>query len=63
MSHLRIEDRLKLEHLLNEGRNFQKIADRLKKARSTIVREIRKHRMPNTKHGYNRIPNCCVSRR
>lgn len=38
MSHLRIEERLKLEHLLNESRNFQEIADRLKKARSTIVR-------------------------
>ena len=46
MSHLKIEDRLRLEHLLNEGRNFQEIANRLKKARSTIVREVRKHRMP-----------------
>jgi len=63
MSHLRIEERLKLEHMLNEGRNFQEIADRLKKARSTIVREVRKHRMPSAKPGYNRIPNCCVKRR
>ena len=27
MSHLTIKDRLKLEHLLREGRNFQEIAD------------------------------------
>ena len=63
MSHLKIEDRLKLDHMLNEGRNFQEIANRLKKARSTIVREVRKHRMASTKPGYNRIPNCCVNRR
>ena len=63
MSHLKIEERLKIEHMLNEGRNFQEIADRLKKSRSTIVREVRKHRMPSTKPGYNRIPNCCVNRR
>ena len=63
MSHLIINDRLKIEHLLQEGRNFQEIADCLKKARSTIVREVRKHRMLSKKPGYNRIPNCCIHRR
>ena len=41
MSHLTNKERLKIEHLLQEGRNFQEIADCLKKARSTIVREVR----------------------
>ena len=63
MSHLTIKDRLRIEHLLREGRNFQEIADCLKKARSTIVREVRKHRVKSSKAGYNRIPNCCIHRR
>jgi IS30 family transposase len=44
MSHLTIKERLKIELWLNEGRNFQEIADSLEKARSTIVRGVRKHR-------------------
>ena len=63
MSHLTIKERLKIEHWLNEGRNFQEIADSLEKARSTIVREVRKHRKESREAGYNRIPNCCVLRR
>ena len=63
MSHLTIKERLKIEHWLNEGRNFQEIADFLEKARSTIVREVRKHRKESREAGYNRIPNCCIHRR
>ena len=57
MSHLTIKEHLKIEHRLNEGCNFREIADRLKKARSTIVREFRKHRKESREAGYNRIPN------
>ena len=63
MSHLTIKERLKIEHWLNEGRNFQEIAETLQKARSTIVREVRKHRKESWETGYNRIPNCCIHRR
>ena len=63
MSHLTIKERLKIEHWLNEGRNFQEIADSLEKARTTIVREVRKHRKESREAGYNRIPNCCIHRR
>ena len=63
MSHLTIKERLKIEHWLNEGHNFQEIADSLEKARSTIVREVRKHRKESREAGYNRIPNCCIHRR
>ncbi len=63
MSHLTIKERLKIEHWLNEGRNFQEIADSVEKARSTIVREVRKHRKESREAGYNRIPNCCIHRR
>ena len=40
MSHLTNKERIKIEHWLNEGRNFQGIADSVEKARSTIVREV-----------------------
>ena len=63
MSHLTIKERLKIEHWLNEGHNFQEIADSLEKARSTIVREVRKHRKESREAGYNRIPNYCIHRR
>lgn len=63
MSHLTLSDRLKTEHALNSGLNFQEIADLLGKARSTIVREVQKHQVISLKVGYHRIPNCCIHRR
>ena len=63
MSQLTIKERLKIEYWLNEGHNIQEIADSMEKARSTIVREVRKHRMPSKNPGYNRIPNCSIHRR
>ena len=61
MSHLTNKERIKIEHWLNEGRNFQEIADSVEKARSTIVREVRKHRAVSREAGYNRIPNAVFS--
>jgi len=59
MSHLSTSDRLKIEHCLRGGKNFQEIAGFLEKARSTIVREVQKHRVESLKAGYHRIPNRC----
>ena len=63
MSHLSTSERLKIEHFLREGKSFQEIAELLKKSRSTIAREVRKHRVRSLKVGYHRIPNRCVLRR
>ncbi len=63
MSHLTLSDRIKLEHELKAGRSFQEIADLLGKARSTILREVKKHRVESLKPGYHRIPNRCIDRR
>ena len=63
MSHLSASERLKIEHCLRERKNFQEIAELLGKARSTIVREVQKHRVQSLKAGPFRIPNRCISRR
>ena len=63
MSHLNASERLKIEHYLREGKNFQEIAKLLGRARSSIVREVRKHRVSSLKVGYHRIPNRCLRRR
>lgn len=63
MSHLTISERLKIECFLKEGRSFQEIACLLGKARSTIVREVQKHKVESLKPGYHRIPNRCINRR
>ena len=63
MSHLTLSDRIKLEHGLKEGCSLQEIADLLGKARSTILREVKKHRVESLKPGYHRIPNRCIDRR
>ncbi len=63
MSHLTIRERLKIEHYLRDGKSFQEIAELLGKARSTIVREVQKHRVESLKPGYHRIPNRCIRRR
>ena len=63
MSHLSAGERLKIEHCLRERKNFQEIAELLGKARSTIVREVQKHRVQSLKAGPFRIPNRCISRR
>lgn len=63
MSHLSIRERLKIEHYLRAGKSFQEIADLLSKARSTVVREVKKHRVESLKVGYHRIQNRCIHRR
>ena len=56
MSHLTESDRLKIEHGLRYRMSFQKIARMLGKARSTILREVLKHRQASIKAGSARNP-------
>ncbi len=50
MSHLTINERLKIEHYLRDRKSFQEIAELLGKARSTIVREIKKRLFSGLSH-------------
>ena len=47
MSHLTEQDRCRIENLLNAGLSPMPIARQEKRAHSTIVRELRKHRKKN----------------
>lgn len=63
MSHLTESDRLKIEHGLRNKMSFQKIAEGLGKSRSTIFRDIMKHRQTSSKGAPGRIANRCIHRR
>ena len=56
--HLTLEDRAKIEALLNEDMSIRYIADRLGKAPSTISREIRNH----TKRSHHHLCDCDIFR-
>ena len=63
MSHLTESDRLRIEHGLQIRMSFQQIAQELGKSRTTIVREVQKHRAASTKGAPGRISNRCIHRR
>jgi transposase, IS30 family len=63
MSHLTESDRLKIEHGLRSRMTFQEIGRMLNKARSTILREVLKHRQSSKKGATGRISNRCIYRR
>ena len=63
MSHLTKSDRLQIEQSINRRISFQKIAESLKKARSTILREVLKHRKLSLKGAKGRLLNRCIHRR
>ena len=48
--HLTLNDRLYIEHALDEGRSFRDIAKYLCKDPTTISREVRLHRSLDTWH-------------
>lgn len=56
--HLSFEDRCVIEEFLNHGYNFTQIANRLSKNRTTIARDIKKHRFLRTTSYCNNTP-CC----
>lgn len=62
MSHLSLADRSEIENGLRHGDSCNAIASRLKVARSTVMREIRKHALPSEKGAKGRVTNRCIHR-
>ena len=60
MGHLTKTERHRIEQLLRQQKNFQEIAISLNRPRSTIMREVQKHRQESFKTPPRRIPNRCV---
>lgn len=63
MAHLTDSERLQIEHELHRGMSLQQIARKLGKSRSTITREVLKHRVDSVKGAAGRISNRCAFRR
>ena len=63
MSHLTELDRQRIEHGLRQGMSCHQLARELGKSRTTIAREILKHRQPSDKGASGRISNRCLYRR
>lgn len=62
MAHLTLVNRLEIEFMLKSNLTINQIATSLKKACSTISREINKHAVLSDKVSYHRIPNRCIHR-
>ena len=60
--HLTYEERNFIEIGLNNGRNFTEIAKDLNKSRTTIMREVQKHKFRKTPSGFNKSNNLCKNR-
>ena len=60
--HLTDVDRTVMEQSLNNGLSLAEIANALGKSRSTVSREIRKHRQEKDTGAYGRIKNRCLLR-
>ena len=60
--HLTYEERNFIEIGLNNGRNFTEIAKDLNKSRTTIMREVRKHKFRKNPNGFNNSKNLCKNR-
>lgn len=63
MGHLTKTERHRIEQLLRQQKNFQEIAMALNRPRSTIMREVLKHRQESFQTPPQRIPNRCIKRR
>ena len=61
--HLTLEDRIVIETQLSVGTALAEIAKILCKARSTIGREVGKHRQEQDTGAFERAKNKCVRRR
>lgn len=63
MAHqLTMAERVEIENGLRDGKSFSAIAKRLKMARSTVKREVSRHRQPSDKGARGRLTNRCVHR-
>lgn len=60
--HLSFEDRCVIEEFLNEGYNFTHIANRIHKDRTTIAREVKKHRFLRSKQSSSNEPCCFLNK-
>lgn len=60
--HLSYEDRCTIEDMLNYGYNFTQISKRLSKDRTTIARDIKKHRFLRETAYCNHKPSCYESK-
>ena len=60
--HLTYDERNFIEIGLNNGRNFTQIANDLNKSRTTIMREVRRHRFRKNPSGFNNRKNLCKNR-
>ncbi len=59
---LTLADRSEIENGLRSNRGFSAIARTLKKARSTVMREILSHRVPSDKGAKGRVTDRCPNR-
>jgi IS30 family transposase len=62
MSHLSLADRSEIENGLRHGDSFNAIASHLKVARSTVMREVKKHAQKSDKGAKGRVTNRCIHR-
>lgn len=62
-SHLSLDDRIQIQLLLDNGSAISQIAKNLGKDRSTISREIQKHRQKSDMGAFGYVSNRCLSRR
>ena len=60
--HLSFEDRCVIEEYLNNNFNFTQIAQRISKYRTTIARDVKKHRFLRTTNKCNNQPCCFESK-
>src|SRR5574344_35322 len=56
--HLSFEDRCVIEEFLNNNYSFTKIANRISKNRTTVARDVLKHRFLRTTNYCNNQPSC-----
>lgn len=56
--HLSLDDRIKIEQYLNEGRSLRQIAIVLNKSTSSISREVKRHRCLKGRRTENTLPKC-----
>lgn len=61
--HLTQEDRCVIEQMLRERKTIESIAKRIRKDRTTVSREIKKHTVASNKSAPFRIPNRCIHRK
>lgn len=62
MSHLSLADRSEIENGLRHGDSFNAIASHPDVARSTIMREVKKHAQESNKGAKGRVTNRCIHR-